>query len=116
MMARESGSSLAEARGEFGAAIDQFDWYADEARRIFGHTLGGRDLGARLDVQYRAVGPVAAFTTWNFPALLPRGTLRLVWPAGCTLILKPSEETPSGGFLFADGAIAPACRTACSAS
>ena len=104
MMARESGKPLAEARGEFGAAIDQFDWYADEARQIFGHTLAGRDSGARLDVQYRAVGPVAAFTAWNFPALLPARKIAAGLAAGCTLILKPSEETPSGAFLFAEAA------------
>jgi succinate-semialdehyde dehydrogenase/glutarate-semialdehyde dehydrogenase len=104
MMARESGKPLAEARGEFGAAIDQFDWYADEARRIFGHTLGGRDPGARLDVQYRAVGPVAAFTAWNFPALLPARKIAAGLAAGCTVIVKPSEEAPSSAFLFAEAA------------
>ncbi|HZZ63514.1 MAG TPA: NAD-dependent succinate-semialdehyde dehydrogenase [Roseiarcus sp.] len=104
MMARESGKPLAEARGEFGAAIDQFDWYADEARRIFGHTLGARDPSARLDVQYRAVGPVAAFTAWNFPALLPARKMAAALAAGCTIILKPSEETPFSAFLLAEAA------------
>jgi succinate-semialdehyde dehydrogenase/glutarate-semialdehyde dehydrogenase len=104
MMARECGKPLAEARGEFGAAIDQFDWYADEARRIFGHTLGARDPGARLDVQYKPVGPVAAFTAWNFPALLPARKIAAALAAGCPIILKPSEETPSSAFLFAEEA------------
>jgi succinate-semialdehyde dehydrogenase/glutarate-semialdehyde dehydrogenase len=104
MMTRESGKPLAEARGEFGAAIDQFDWYAHEARRIFGHTLGARDPGARLDVQYRPVGPVAAFTAWNFPALLPARKMAAALAAGCTIVLKPSEETPSNAFLFAEAA------------
>jgi succinate-semialdehyde dehydrogenase/glutarate-semialdehyde dehydrogenase len=104
MMARESGKPLAEARGEFGAAIDQFDWYADEARRIFGHSLPGRDPGVRLDVRYNAVGPVAAFTAWNFPALLPARKIAAALAAGCPIILKPSEETPSSAFLFAEAA------------
>ena len=104
MMTRESGKPLAEARGEFGAAIDQFDWYADEARRIFGHTLGGRDPGARLDVQYRAVGPVAAFTAWNFPALLPARKIAAASPPAARWCVKPSEETPSNAFLFAEAA------------
>jgi succinate-semialdehyde dehydrogenase/glutarate-semialdehyde dehydrogenase len=104
MMTRESGKPLAEARGEFGAAVDQFDWCADEARRIFGHTLGARDAGARLDVEYRAVGPVAAFTAWNFPALLPARKIAAALAAGCAIIVKPSVETPSSAFLFADAA------------
>jgi succinate-semialdehyde dehydrogenase/glutarate-semialdehyde dehydrogenase len=102
MMARESGKPFAEARGEFGAAVDQFDWCADEARRIFGHTLGARDSGARLDVEYRAVGPVAAFTAWNFPALLPARKIAAALAAGCAIIVKPSAETPSSVFLFAE--------------
>ena len=104
LMARESGKPLAEARGEFGAAIDQFDWYADEARRIFGHSLAARDPGARLEVRYRPIGPVAAFTAWNFPALLPSRKIAAALAAGCVVIVKPSEETPSSTFLFADAA------------
>ena len=61
-MSAETGKPIAEARGETGAAIDQFDWYADEARRVFGNTLDGRDPGVRLEVRYEPVGPVAAFT------------------------------------------------------
>src|SRR6476620_7972448 len=60
LMARECGKPPVEARGEFGAAIDQFDWYADEAGRICGHSLGARDAQSRFEVQYRAVGPGAA--------------------------------------------------------
>jgi succinate-semialdehyde dehydrogenase/glutarate-semialdehyde dehydrogenase len=104
MMARETGKPLAEARGEFGAAIDQFDWYADEARRVFGHSLEGRDPGVRLDVRYRAVGPVAAFTAWNFPALLPARKIAAALAAGCTVVVKPSEEAPSGTFLCCEAA------------
>lgn len=104
MMVRECGKPLAEARGEFLAAIDQFDWYADEARRIFGHTLDGRDAGAKLTVRYRPVGPVAAFTAWNFPALLPARKIAAALAAGCTIVLKPSEETPSSAFVFAEAA------------
>jgi len=54
----ETGKPIAEARGETAAAIDQFDWYADEARRVFGHTLDGRDPGVRLEVRYQPVGPL----------------------------------------------------------
>lgn len=104
MMARECGKPLAEAKGEFNAAIDQFDWYADEARRIFGHSLGGREAGVRLDVVYQPIGPVAAFSAWNFPALLPARKIAAAMAAGCTIIIKPSSETPSSVYLFAETA------------
>ena len=95
-MSLETGKPLAEARGEWQAAVEQFDWYADEARRIFGHSLAGREPGVRLDVHYAPVGPVAAFTAWNFPALLPARKVAAALAAGCTVIVKPSEEAPSG--------------------
>jgi len=103
-MSRETGKPIAEARGEMNAAIEQFDWYADEARRIFGHTLDGRDPNVRLNVRYDPVGPVAAFTAWNFPALLPARKIAAALAAGCTIILKPSEETPSSAYFIAAAA------------
>jgi succinate-semialdehyde dehydrogenase / glutarate-semialdehyde dehydrogenase len=105
-MSAETGKPIAEARGETGAAIDQFDWYADEARRVFGHSLKGRDPGVSLQVQYHPVGPVAAFTAWNFPALLPARKIAAALAAGCTLIIKPSEEAPASAFLIAESALA----------
>jgi succinate-semialdehyde dehydrogenase/glutarate-semialdehyde dehydrogenase len=103
-VSRETGKPLAEARGEVNGAIDQFDWYADEARRIFGHSLAGRDPGVRLDVRYEPVGPVAAFTAWNFPALLPARKIAAALAAGCPIVIKPSEEAPSATFLIAEAA------------
>jgi succinate-semialdehyde dehydrogenase/glutarate-semialdehyde dehydrogenase len=103
-MSRETGKPIEEARGEMNAAIEQFDWYADEARRIFGHTLDGRDPNVRLSVRYDPVGPVAAFTAWNFPALLPARKIAAALAAGCTIILKPSEETPSSAYFIAEAA------------
>ena len=103
-MSTETGKPLAEARGEVGAAIEQFDWYADEARRIFGHTLDGRDAGVRLHVRYQPVGPVAAFTAWNFPALLPARKIAAALAAGCPVVIKPSEEAPACTFLIAEAA------------
>lgn len=105
-MSAETGKPIAEARGETGAAIDQFDWYADEARRIFGHSLGGRDPGVRLEVRFHPVGPVAAFTAWNFPALLPARKIAAALAAGCPVIIKPSEEAPASVYLIAEAALA----------
>ncbi len=103
-MSRETGKPIAEARGEMNAAVEQFDWHADEARRVFGHTLDGRDPNTRLNVRYDPVGPVAAFTAWNFPALLPARKIAAALAAGCTIILKPSEETPSSAYFIAEAA------------
>lgn len=105
-MSAETGKPIAEARGETGAAIEQFDWYADEARRIFGHTLDGRDPGVRLQVRYQPVGPVAAFTAWNFPALLPARKIAAALAAGCPVVIKPSEEAPACTYLIAEAALA----------
>ncbi len=105
-MSIETGKPIAEAAAEFRAAIDQFDWYADEARRIFGHTLDGRDPATRLQVRYDPVGPVAAFTAWNFPALLPARKIAAALAAGCPIVIRPSEEAPSSTFFIAEAAIA----------
>lgn len=104
-MSAETGKPIAEAAGEWNAAIDQFDWYADEARRIFGHVLDGREPDMRLNVRFDPVGPVAAFTAWNFPALLPARKIAAALAAGCPIVIKPSEEAPSSTFHIADAAI-----------
>ncbi len=104
MMSFETGKPLAEATGELNAAIDQFDWYADEARRIFGHSLDGREPGISLQVRYEPVGPVAAFTAWNFPALLPARKIAAALAAGCPIVIKPSEEAPSSTLFIAKAA------------
>jgi succinate-semialdehyde dehydrogenase/glutarate-semialdehyde dehydrogenase len=100
----ETGKPMVEAVGELRAAIEQFDWYADEARRIFGHTLDGRETDVKIHIRYDPVGPVAAFTAWNFPALLPARKIAAALAAGCPIIVKPSEETPCGTFFLAEAA------------
>jgi len=104
LMSLETGKPIAEARGETNAAIEQFDWYADEARRIYGHTLDGREAQVKLQVRYQPVGPIAALTAWNFPALLPARKIAPALAAGCPIIVKPSEETPSSVFFIAKAA------------
>lgn len=94
VMAGEEGKPLAEARGEVLAAADQFDWYADEARRNYGRVIDGHASDVRLLVLRQPIGPVAAFTAWNFPALLPARKIAPALAAGCSIILKPPEEAP----------------------
>jgi succinate-semialdehyde dehydrogenase/glutarate-semialdehyde dehydrogenase len=94
MMTREVGKPLAEAKGEVMGAAEYFEWYAEEAKRIYGFTVEGRTPDSRLQVSYQPVGPVAAFTPWNFPAVLPARKIAPALAAGCTVVIKPAEETP----------------------
>lgn len=98
----EQGKPLDQARGEVGAAADQFDWYADEARRIYGHLLDGRQADKRMIIRREPIGPVAAFTPWNFPSLLPARKLAPALAAGCSVVLKPAEEAPRSALLLAE--------------
>ncbi len=90
----EAGKPLSESRAEVLAAADQFDWYADEARRIYGRVVDGHSRQNRLLVLQQPVGPVAAFSAWNFPALLPSRKIAPALAAGCSIIVKPAEEAP----------------------
>jgi succinate-semialdehyde dehydrogenase/glutarate-semialdehyde dehydrogenase len=92
LMSSETGKPIAEARGEVGAAADQFEWYAEEAKRIYGQTIEAREPDVRMTVRYEPVGVVAAFTAWNFPTLLPARKVAAALAAGCTVIVKPASE------------------------
>lgn len=94
VMSLETGKPLAEARGETGAAADQFDWYAEETKRIYGQIIEGRTPDSRMQVIYQPVGVVAAFSAWNFPALLPARKIAAALGAGCAVIVKPAGEAP----------------------
>lgn len=94
MMSTETGKPLAEARAEWGATADQFEWYAEETKRIYGQTIEGRQPEVRLSVIYQPVGVVAAFAAWNFPALLPARKIAAALAAGCSIIVKPAGEAP----------------------
>ena len=90
----EEGKTLAEARSETQAAASLFDFYAGEAVRLYGRVLM-RPPGQRSLVTKEPVGPVAAFSPWNFPVHNPVRKLGAPIAAGCSVILKPSEETPA---------------------
>jgi succinate-semialdehyde dehydrogenase/glutarate-semialdehyde dehydrogenase len=94
LMSIETGKPIAEARAELGGAVEQLDWNADEARRIYGYTIEGRAADMRMQVRYEPVGVVAAFTAWNFPTLLPARKIAPALAAGCSVIIKPAEEAP----------------------
>jgi succinate-semialdehyde dehydrogenase/glutarate-semialdehyde dehydrogenase len=94
-MSLETGKPLAEAKGETGAAADQFEWYSEETKRIYGQIIGSRTHDSRMAVIMQPVGVVAAFSAWNFPALLPARKIAAALAAGCSIIIKPAGETPA---------------------
>ena len=94
-MTREGGKPLAQARGEWMNSADLLDWYAEEGRRAYGRIIPTRAPDMRWTVHRKPVGPVAAFTPWNFPAWTPMQKLAPALAAGCSVVLKPAEETPS---------------------
>jgi len=94
VLTEEQGKTLGESRAETLAAADQFDWYADEARRIYGRVIDGHSRAHRLLVIRQAVGPVAAFSPWNFPILLACRKIAPALAGGCSIIVKPAIEAP----------------------
>ncbi|WP_054310164.1 NAD-dependent succinate-semialdehyde dehydrogenase [Mesorhizobium sp. 1M-11] len=91
----EQGKILAEARAEVTSVADLFDWFAEEARRIYSRGVANQMPGLDLKVVSEPVGPIAAFATWNFPALVPARKIAAAIAAGCTIVIKPAEETPN---------------------
>jgi len=89
----EQGKPLAEARGEVLASAALFEWSAAEASRLYGRVLV-RPSGQRSIVTRQPVGPVAAFSPWNFPVYLLAKKLAAALATGCSVIAKPPEETP----------------------
>src|SRR5215212_2630482 len=94
IMVLEQGKAYPEARGEVIVSADIIDWYAEEGRRSYGRIVPGRGKGVRQLVVQEPIGIVAAFTPWNFPVLTPARKVGGALAAGCSLILKASEETP----------------------
>jgi len=93
---REQGKTLAEAGNEVRNAAEMLDWYADEGRRAYGRLVPQRALHHDLVVRKVPVGPVAAFCAWNAPVQTPMRKIAPALAAGCTIIVKGSEEVPAG--------------------
>jgi len=91
---REQGKTLAEAGAEVMMAAASFEWAAEETRRIYGRMLA-RPSGRRSLVTKEPVGPIAAFAPWNFPIDNPARKFSAALGAGCSVILKPAEESPA---------------------
>ena len=95
LLTQEQGKPLAEARGEIMAGADIIDWFADEGRRVYGRIVPSRNLAAQQLVLKEPVGPVAAFTPWNFPINQIVRKLGAALATGCSFLVKAPEETPA---------------------
>jgi succinate-semialdehyde dehydrogenase/glutarate-semialdehyde dehydrogenase len=102
MISLETGKPIAQAGREWGLSIDQFRWYAEEARRIYGRIVESRVPGGRFEVHHEPVGVVAAFTAWNFPAALIARKVAPALAAGCSVIVRPSSQTPGVAMVMVD--------------
>ena len=95
MMTLEQGKPVAEARIEILGCADFLDWFAEEGRRTYGRMIPARSEGVYNLVMKEPVGPVAAFTPWNFPMSQAVRKLGAALSAGCSVVIKPPEETPA---------------------
>ena len=94
IMTSEQGKPLAESRGEIDYAASFIEFYAEEARRVYGETIPSHRLDARIMVIKQPIGVVAAITPWNFPAGMITRKVGPALAAGCSVVIKPSRETP----------------------
>ena len=94
IMTAEQGKPLAESRGEIAYAASFIEWFAEEAKRIYGDTIPAPQHGRRILVTKEPIGVFAAITPWNFPAAMITRKAGPGWAAGCTGIIRPASQTP----------------------
>ena len=95
ILTQEQGKPFVEARGEVLAGADIIEWFADEGRRVYGRIVPSRNLAAQQLVMKEPIGPVAAFTPWNFPINQIVRKLGAALASGCSFLVKAPEETPA---------------------
>ncbi|AEB60365.1 succinate-semialdehyde dehydrogenase [Ectopseudomonas mendocina] len=101
IMTAEQGKPLAEARGEVLYAASFIEWFAEEAKRVYGDTIPGHQADKRLIVTKEPVGVTAAITPWNFPAAMITRKAGPALAAGCAMVLKPAPQTPFSALALA---------------
>ena len=94
-LTREMGKPLAEAKIEMQVAIDLLRWYGEEGKRVYGRIIPSRIPNMEHEARKVPVGPVLAFVAWNFPATNVMSKVAGALAAGCSITIKPSEETPA---------------------
>ena len=102
IMTAEQGKPLAEAKGEVGYGASFLEWFAEEARRVYGETIPTTDNNKRYLVIKQPIGVCAAITPWNFPIAMITRKVAPALAAGCPVIIKPAEQTPLSALAVAE--------------
>ncbi len=102
IMTSEQGKPLAEARGEIVYAASFIEWFAEEARRIYGDTIPATSGDKRIIAIKQPVGTTAAITPWNFPTAMLTRKAGPALAAGCSMVVKPATQTPYSALAFAE--------------
>jgi len=102
IMVRENGKCMSEALGEIDYGLGFIEWYAEEAKRVYGDTVPSHAANAQVLVFKEPAGPTAAITPWNFPFMMIARKIATALAAGCTMIIKPSELTPLTAYRMLD--------------
>ncbi len=102
LMTAEQGKPLAEARGEITYAASFIEWFAEEAKRVYGDVIPGHQPDKRIFVLRQPVGVVAAITPWNFPSAMITRKAGPALAAGCTFVCKPAMQTPYSALAMAE--------------
>ena len=102
IMTAEQGKPLAEAKGEVAYGASFVEWFAEEAKRVYGETVPTTDANKRYLVIKQPVGVCAAITPWNFPIAMITRKVAPALAAGCTVVIKPAEQTPLSALAVAE--------------
>ncbi len=100
LLTTEQGKPMAEARGEVGMSAAYVLWFAEEARRVYGDVIPSPWQGRRILVTKEPIGVVGAITPWNFPSSMIARKLGAAIAVGCTIVIKPAEQTPYSGLAW----------------
>ena len=102
ILTAEQGKPLAEAHGEIAYGASFLEWFGEEAKRVYGDTIPANSPDVRILVTKEPVGVVGGITPWNFPIAMPARKAAPALAAGCTMVLKPAEQTPLSALAFAE--------------
>ena len=102
ILTAEQGKPLAEARGEIVYGANFIEWFAEEAKRVYGDTIPQPSNDKRIVVIKQPIGVVACITPWNFPNAMMTRKVAAALAAGCTVVCKPANETPLSAFAMAE--------------
>src|ERR1035438_7674513 len=102
IMTAEQGKPLAESKGEISYAASFIEWFAEEAKRVYGDTIPGHTADKRIVVIKEPIGVCAAITPWNFPAAMITRKAGPALAVGCTMVVKPATATPFSALALAE--------------